>query len=661
MSQSPPAPEEDESTHHLALQKWLNQTTSTLVPSNSLDLPLQSKGDEMARRRVSFDGISDRTTEYPSNGYLNPALRRNYLPTPSDGYEDQSPSNHLFFTNDQGFVQNPFVEDIDRRFPRVPIGPSMLSTYSFMRAKNTAVNDPLHSALFTHPSRNFYDQRPMRLELVSRRHSIDSLPKRTTFFWDPLKEQPRIEIPYVPFDPFRPPPANTSFDEHIRQFPPSIGTNHYKGDEVWSNFGYVKIRGRWIDPDSEGEVADAFKAEDYGNDDAPYLPDLQKSPDTGPRIMTPEEEMQFYSAYTEDVSDEIDGEGDPRFYRISPATFARWAAGGGSGERYEEDPFVPGPKLPFADPEDEVEITPIPRPSFQYDMETGSVLSGLYEAEPNPQVLRHAQGVNIVRPPAVFAYSYPQTAIDLDNQAFSNGQLYGPASSIASTPEVFNSVSPPHKPDILIKLIKPQENGIRNIAPKLGDVQTGVMIYEDTRQKVDALRNEIQLGGLQLFNTADAAKDVAEQRTQLGREVFFLQDRLASMPPLPPPSSIATATPTTTHDHLSHHQVDGPTSPASPSPRPQLRRRTQYQRYMREELSRSETAATKTREFTKKLEIEHQEILDDIEKLRIEKEELLAQLGVSSLSDLPGLIPVRVEDGSERELRAQFGLEDDLE
>lgn len=111
---------------------------------------------------------------------------------------------------------------------------------------------------------------------------------------------------------------------------------------VWANFGYIKIRGRWVDPDSEGDVADAYNAEESGDDEAPYLPDLRKIPDTGPRIMSPEEEDEFYHDYTSEVSDEGDGEGDPRLYRISPATFARWAVGCGNGERYEETPFVPG-------------------------------------------------------------------------------------------------------------------------------------------------------------------------------------------------------------------------------------------------------------------------------------------------------------------------------
>ncbi|KAK0100870.1 hypothetical protein ONS95_007317 [Cadophora gregata] len=321
-------------------------------------------------------------------------------------------------------------------------------------------------------------------------------------------------MPSVPFDPFKLLPSNITLKEHLRQFPPCVGTNHFKGNMVWSNFGYIKIRGRWVDPDCEGAVADAYNAYESGDDEAPYLADLQKRPDTGPRIMSLEEQDEFYSQYTEEVSDEGDGEGDPRLYRITPATFARWAVGSGTGERYEEKAFMPAPKLPSPDPRYEAEIIIKPRPQLQYDMETGSVLSGFYETDPHPRVLHTPQGVNVVRPPAVFSYSYPQTAIDLDLRAFNNGQIVSPQPSIASTPEVFNS-----------------ENGILNIAPKLGDYHTGEQIYEGTRSKIETLRYDLEHSTVELFFKADAAKVTAEQRIQLGREVFFLKDRLSSRPP----------------------------------------------------------------------------------------------------------------------------------
>ena len=49
-----------------------------------------------------------------------------------------------------------------------------------------------------------------------------------------------------------------------------------------------------------------------------------------------------------------------------------------------------------------------------------------------------------------------------------------------------------------------------------------------------------------------------------------------------------------------------------------------------------------------------EEILEEMRELQIKKEQLLGALGVSSVSDLPGLVPKRETSG--RDLRAQFGL-----
>lgn len=66
-------------------------------------------------------------------------------------------------------------------------------------------------------------------------------------------------------------------------------------------------------------------------------------------------------------------------------------------------------------------------------------------------------------------------------------------------------------------------------------------------------------------------------------------------------------------------------------------------------------AVNKTREYAKRLVEEHMDIQNEIEKLQAEREMLLGQLGVLSVSDLPGLIPKREPSG--RDLRDQFGLQ----
>lgn len=52
--------------------------------------------------------------------------------------------------------------------------------------------------------------------------------------------------------------------------------------------------------------------------------------------MSAEEQEEFYKDFMADVSDENDGEGDPRAWRISPSTFVQWATGAVAGDQYEE-------------------------------------------------------------------------------------------------------------------------------------------------------------------------------------------------------------------------------------------------------------------------------------------------------------------------------------
>jgi hypothetical protein len=130
-----------------------------------------------------------------------------------------------------------------------------------------------------------------------------------------------------------------SFDEYMRLNPTSVGRNHYKGDMVYANFGYFLVDGKWVDPESEGALFDAYIGR--SNDSNPELPHLNRSRDSGSYVMKQEEQDEFYREFVEDVTDEIDGEGDPRVYRITPAIFARWATGAVEGEKFEETVMEP--------------------------------------------------------------------------------------------------------------------------------------------------------------------------------------------------------------------------------------------------------------------------------------------------------------------------------
>lgn len=100
---------------------------------------------------------------------------------------------------------------------------------------------------------------------------------------------------------------------------------------------------------------------------------------------------------------------------------------------------------------------------MQFDVETGSLLSGVYEVEQSPSILESPLGplpmhlmtrifkltlhigVDIIRPPASFNYSYPGVMHDLERHGFGAAwrdrrQRGNIQQSVASTPEVFTSV-----------------------------------------------------------------------------------------------------------------------------------------------------------------------------------------------------------------------------
>lgn len=209
---------------------------------------------------------------------------------------------------------------------------------------------------------------------------------------------------------------------HRTTGPSQPNPNHYSGDNGFGNYGYILVNGVWVDPENEGELYDALTHPGKAPP-SQHLPALSK----GPRIMTPSEENGFYQAFMDDMEgDEADDrEGDPRYLRISPATFAQWAVGARIGDRYSskvlpvevssfmDHSSVPiwislfltrhacEPKgnrlkviikasrrrtIPSITPKTKIERKP------QYDIETGSTLSGVYDPERTPSPLFSAQG-----------------------------------------------------------------------------------------------------------------------------------------------------------------------------------------------------------------------------------------------------------------------------
>jgi hypothetical protein len=128
---------------------------------------------------------------------------------------------------------------------------------------------------------------------------------------------------------------HSDFQQFTRQNPPKVSENHYQGEDVWSNFGYLCINEKWVDPESQAQLYKAYYNPTGGHNATAELPELDKFRTRAPKIMTAAEQDDFYKAYVFDVEDNVDGEGDPRDIRISLATFARWAASATKGDMYE--------------------------------------------------------------------------------------------------------------------------------------------------------------------------------------------------------------------------------------------------------------------------------------------------------------------------------------
>jgi hypothetical protein len=134
-----------------------------------------------------------------------------------------------------------------------------------------------------------------------------------------------------------------------------MSPDHYQGDEAYANYGYLPLDGIWVDPDSEGEIAAAMKnsgkhvrlpkiRDDYNSypgmtqeDNIAATNRTESDPPVLPIYYRNDPEMtedDLYRGFIEEVTDEIDGDGDPRLNYITPATFARWAEGAAEGNHY---------------------------------------------------------------------------------------------------------------------------------------------------------------------------------------------------------------------------------------------------------------------------------------------------------------------------------------
>ncbi|KAF7952157.1 uncharacterized protein EAE97_001654 [Botrytis byssoidea] len=199
-------------------------------------------------------------------------------------------------------------------------------------------------------------------------------------------------------------------------------TNHYKGKEVWGNFGYIKVNGVWVDPDSEKDLAHAFKG-------YPVLSpeELQGARAKDARIMSPAEADKFYDFFNEYVSDD---EGDPRDNHMSPEEFAkmvRGTASEGKGDTWAraivapQEKFTDRPRVPRK-PKTEHGNDMLPP---QIDRDTGSYYSGFGgDNSDTASLLISAAGVDILQRPEHFNRMDPQTDMKILAEAYGSPNAF---------------------------------------------------------------------------------------------------------------------------------------------------------------------------------------------------------------------------------------------
>jgi len=82
------------------------------------------------------------------------------------------------------------------------------------------------------------------------------------------------DIEHIPAEGNNPSSPPVTLGEHLRKNPPSVGKNHYKGEDVYANFGYFKVDNDWVDPESENALYDAYMTNSQHGQEHPDVPNL---------------------------------------------------------------------------------------------------------------------------------------------------------------------------------------------------------------------------------------------------------------------------------------------------------------------------------------------------------------------------------------------------
>ncbi|KAI1003728.1 hypothetical protein K3495_g4480 [Podosphaera aphanis] len=434
------------------------------------------------------------------------------------------------------------LDRLDRSHPRVPVSSSMLYAHALMRGsiynENSELGDsldPLYYALFNGRHRKYANRAD--LPRNGRSDSIESLNKEIKFYWDPIlstsyQDQewstrgilPYLDIssPSVPIDNC---PRNLTYEEFCQRNPIFIGMNHYKGDAVYANFGYLRIGELWVDPDSAAEVNEALLILQGEPSKPSSILGPPLSIDRGPHIMSDSESNSFYQKYLEYVMEDIDiygniidQEGDPRISRISPETFIMWAAGAKFGDCSEKT----SNELPATGALNHggsIDRTQLPKrlktSLSQYDHETGSRMSDILSLSSDPSVLWSAPGVKSVYAPlANFAYSYPHIQAKFIREAYVKGWVSNQLNDQDQT-ELSSLVEEVYTTEVCQRHLE-----------TLCDGKGGRDVYTAIQASLQKIRDEGVKMLHQVQQTLDKARLVSEQKGILMQQVFYLQ-RLA--------------------------------------------------------------------------------------------------------------------------------------
>ncbi|APA11846.1 hypothetical protein sscle_08g066160 [Sclerotinia sclerotiorum 1980 UF-70] len=213
--------------------------------------------------------------------------------------------------------------------------------------------------------------------------------------------------------------------------------NHYKGKQVWGNFGYLFVNGTWVDPDSEKDLAHAFKGYPVLS-----LDELEGARAKDSRIMSPAQMEEFYDFFNEYVSDD---EGDPRNNRLSLKEFQNMVHGTaseGKGDTWAKAVVAPQEKYterPREPRNPKIQTDMLPP---QIDKDTGSYYSGYGgDNSDTASILLSAAGVDILQRPEHFNRMDPRTDMNILAEAYGSPNAFKDDSGWSDTTilPVFNT------------------------------------------------------------------------------------------------------------------------------------------------------------------------------------------------------------------------------